>query len=150
MLALDGGHPKPSRVRLVIWVILRLAGVRWFWLRHFWSHLRSSVWTCQRMHRGQESEVLKARKLMFSPCWIKCSRIFRRANLTQTVKWLKTSQEWNHLRIIYASSVAILGIRSPTKSTVPLTITLPASGRVNLHTNRQLAANNFTHWIVYS
>lgn len=58
--------------------------------------------------------------------------------------------EWNLLCIIYASTVTILGIQSPTKSTVPLTITLPTSGRVNLHTNRQLAANNFTHWIVYS
>ena len=48
MLPLEAGRPSPPRALIVIWVILRLAGVRWFWPWHFLSHLRSSVWTCRQ------------------------------------------------------------------------------------------------------
>lgn len=44
----EGGRPSPLRARFVIWVILLLAGVRWLWVWHFSSHLRSSVWTWRR------------------------------------------------------------------------------------------------------
>lgn len=46
MLALDEG-PMPPWVRIVTWVMLLLAGVR-FGLWHLQSHFRSSAWTCSQ------------------------------------------------------------------------------------------------------
>lgn len=63
MLPLEAGSPSPPWVRIVIWVMLLLAGVRWLWLWHFHSHLRSSVWTCKQMHGNRNCRKLQMSRL---------------------------------------------------------------------------------------
>lgn len=70
MLPLEAGSPSPPWVRIVIWVMLLLAGVRWLWLWHFHSHLRSSVWTCKQMHGNRNCRKLQMPRLLFT-CWAK-------------------------------------------------------------------------------
>lgn len=67
MLPLEAGSPSPPWVRIVIWVMLLLAGVRWLWLWHFHSHLRSSVWTCKQIEIAESYRCLG---FLFT-CWAK-------------------------------------------------------------------------------